>query len=107
MKLNKMFLILTLAVAILGVGSHAWADGEGESQPAGVLGCNAIELDPAMAFESQEAICDAGEQFAASSCGRSGHGKCSSPKTNDTNPEGTHCVCLSEILEEAPADPVL
>ncbi len=103
MKMKATFvMVLSLSLLVFSsAGSFAFA--EDESQPEGVLGCNGVQLDPAMALADQQDICGSAEQLAATSCGRSGHGTCSSPKTNDTNPEGTHCVCLSEETEAAVA----
>ncbi|MSR77638.1 MAG: hypothetical protein EXS63_05370 [Candidatus Omnitrophica bacterium] len=63
----------------------------------GVTGCNAVAVDPAASQEDQQVICAHAETISTSSCAMANHGTCSSPKTDDTLTNGTHCVCLGEM----------
>ena len=80
----------------LSVNAKAFADDD-----AGVSGCSSVAVDPNASLEAQQEICGNAENFPSTSCGVSGHGTCSSPKTNDTLVDGTHCICLSQTDEVA------
>lgn len=99
--MNKIYFMALALLVMLTGGAMKAAFAEDEAP--GVSGCGSILLDPASSLEFQQNICNAAEGNSGTSCGASGHGTCSSPKLNDTMPEGTHCVCISETVEEAPA----
>lgn len=91
-RLGQAALIGVLAgFLVLLPGIYAFAE-----ELDGVAGCNAVTVDPSASLEDQQAVCSHAESLATSSCSGSGHGMCSSPKTNDTLVEGTHCLCLAE-----------
>lgn len=100
--MNKIKPLILMLFVVFAVGAAGAAFAEDDAP--GVSGCGAISVDPSSSLEFQQNVCNAAEANTETSCGASGHGTCSSPKLNDTMPEGTHCVCISETVEEAPSE---
>jgi|GEM_PF-6199471 len=99
---TKQGLGLLLAVMLLlpfSTVSSAFADG---TVVDGVAGCQSIAVDPEASLEMQDAVCNAAEQSASSSCATSDHGMCSSPKKDGTMMDGRNCLCINPATEDAP-----
>lgn len=96
----SFLVVFVMAIGMILQSEKAYAE---DVTPDGVAGCMAVQVDPQASLEAQQAICENAEQFFSSSCAASGHGHCSSPKTNGVLVEGTNCICLDES-EEAVAE---
>lgn len=96
--MKKILIAVLVLSAVFAFGQAVFA----EDETAGVAGCASVALDPSSSMEFQQNICETAEGVEATSCGVSGHGRCSSPKLNDTMPDAAHCICIGEATEEAP-----
>ena len=96
--MNKKMLLMLLAAAVMFFAAGGPV-GHAEEGVGGVAGCASVAVDPAASLEFQQGVCNAAEDTPATSCGSGGHGVCSSPKLNDTMPDGNHCICISESEE--------
>lgn len=101
MKKRIFFAVLLVMVAAFASEHLAYSE---EDTAVGVAGCGAVQVNPSSSLEFQQSICHEAEENAASSCAASGHGVCSSPKLNNTLPDGTHCICISPASDDESVD---